>query len=115
MSEQLDSTSQTTANDLSYSENVPVTGQGRMDAAWGSKDGDESTTAQVTSNNASVGYVFEQIYKPWNGPLNPRWMRNWAILRHHVLAYSVRVTDRGVCQQSCSLSLYLSPHLAMLV
>ena len=44
MSEQLDSTSQTTANDLSYSENVPVTGQGRMDAAWGSKDGDESTT-----------------------------------------------------------------------
>ena len=85
MSEQLDSTSQTTANDLSYSENVPVTGQGRMDAAWGSKDGDESTTAQVASNNASVGYVFEQIYKPWNGPLNPRWMRNWAILRHHVL------------------------------
>ena len=56
-----------------------------MDAAWGSKDGDESTTAQVTNNTASVGYVFEQIYKPWNGTLNPRWMRNWAILRHHVL------------------------------
>ncbi|MEC8540965.1 MAG: ABC transporter permease subunit, partial [Candidatus Thermoplasmatota archaeon] len=62
-----------------------VTGQGRMDAAWGSKDGDESSTAQVTNNSASVGYVFEQIYKPWNGALNPRWMRNWAILRHHVL------------------------------
>lgn len=72
-------------DDLSYSEDAPVTGQGRMDAAWGSKDGDESATAQVTSNSASVGYVFEQVYKPWNGPLNPRWMRNWAILRHHVL------------------------------
>ncbi|MFL2961540.1 MAG: ABC transporter permease, partial [Candidatus Poseidoniaceae archaeon] len=29
--------------------------------------------------------IFEQIYKPWEGTLNPRWMRNWAILRHHIL------------------------------
>ena len=72
-------------DDVSFSENAPVTGQGRMDAAWGSRDGDESATAQITNNTASVGYVFEQVYKPWNGTLNPRWMRNWAILRHHVL------------------------------
>ena len=85
MNEQPDKVTDQSSDDLSYSENAPVTGQGRMDAAWGSKDGDESTTAQVTNNTASVGYVFEQIYKPWNGTLNPRWMRNWAILRHHVL------------------------------
>ena len=66
-------------DDVSFSENAPVTGQGRMDAAWGSRDGDESATAQITNNTASVGYVFEQVYKPWNGTLNPRWMRNWAI------------------------------------
>ncbi|MEC7097747.1 MAG: hypothetical protein VXW70_06040, partial [Candidatus Thermoplasmatota archaeon] len=85
MSEQASEVTNLPSDDLSYSENAPVTGQGRMDAAWGSKDGDESSTAQVTNNTASVGYVFEQIYKPWNGALNPRWMRNWAILRHHVL------------------------------
>ena len=85
MSEQPNEVTHQSSDDLSYSENAPVTGQGRMDAAWGSKDGDESSTAQVTNNTASVGYVFEQIYKPWDGTLNPRWMRNWAILRHHVL------------------------------
>ena len=85
MNKQLDEVTNQSSDDLSYSENAPVTGQGRMDAAWGSKDGDESSTAQVTNNTASVGYVFEQIYKPWDGTLNPRWMRNWAILRHHVL------------------------------
>ncbi len=85
MNEQANEETNLPSDDLSYSENAPVTGQGRMDAAWGSKDGDESSTAQVTNNSASVGYVFEQIYKPWNGALNPRWMRNWAILRHHVL------------------------------
>ncbi len=71
--------------DVSFSESTPVKGQGRMDSAWGSQDGDHSATAQVASSNASVGYVFEQVYQPWNGALNPRWMRNWAILRHHVL------------------------------
>ena len=85
MNEQPNEVIDQSSDDLSYSEDAPVTGQGRMDAAWGSKDGDESSTAQVTNNTASVGYVFEQIYKPWNGTLNPRWMRNWAILRHHVL------------------------------
>ena len=73
------------SEDISFTETTPVTGQGRMDAAWGSRDGDELATAQVATNNASVGYVFEQIYRPWNGTLNPRWMRNWSILRHHVL------------------------------
>ena len=49
--------------DISFTETTPVTGQGRMDAAWGSRDGDELATAQVATNNASVGYVFEQIYR----------------------------------------------------
>ena len=110
MNEQPDEVTDQSSDDLSYSENAPVTGQGRMDAAWGSKDGDESTTAQVTNNTASVGYVFEQIYKPWNGTLNPRWMRNWAILRHHVLVYSAKDIDHGVCQQNYSLLWYLLHH-----
>ena len=85
MTEEITESEQSFPEDVSFSEAAPVKGQGRMDAAWGSQDGDDSGTAQVSSNTASVGYVFEQIYKPWNGSLNPRWMRNWAILRHHVL------------------------------
>ena len=85
MTEEITESEQSFSEDVSFSEAAPVKGQGRMDAAWGSQDGDDSGTAQVSSNTASVGYVFEQIYKPWNGTLNPRWMRNWAILRHHVL------------------------------
>ena len=53
MSEQPNEVTHQSSDDLSYSENAPVTGQGRMDAAWGSKDGDESSTAQVTNNTAS--------------------------------------------------------------
>ena len=63
----------------------PVTGQTRMDSAWGSQTGDEDVHAKVTQASVDAGQIFEQEYKPWDGTLNPRWMRNWAILRHHLL------------------------------
>ncbi len=69
---------------ISYDAAAPVKGQGRMDAAWGSSEGDEDLSAQVSPSKDTTGFVFEQVYQPWNGTLNPRWMRNWAILRHHV-------------------------------
>ena len=61
---------------------TPVTGQSRMDAAWGSET---DSVASVARPSLQTGQVFEQVYKPWNGTLNPRWMRNWAIFRHHLL------------------------------
>lgn len=70
--------------EISYDAAAPVKGQGRMDAAWGSSEGDEDFSAQVSPSKDTTGFVFEQVYQPWNGTLNPRWMRNWAILRHHV-------------------------------
>jgi ABC-type transport system involved in multi-copper enzyme maturation permease subunit len=64
---------------------TPVTGQSRMDSAWGSGGGDEVVSANVAQATVESGQIFEQIYQPWRGILNPRWMRNWAILRHHLL------------------------------
>ena len=55
-----------------------------MEAAFGSGDGDEEATAVVAKSEASLGQIFEQKYRPWNGILGPRWMRNYAIFRHHV-------------------------------
>ncbi len=55
-----------------------------MEAAFGSGDGDEEATAGVAKSEASLGQIFEQKYRPWNGILGPRWMRNYAIFRHHV-------------------------------
>ena len=37
------------------------------------------------ASTAQSGEIFEQHYTPWTGQLNPRWMRNWSILRHHLL------------------------------
>ncbi|HJM44534.1 MAG TPA: ABC transporter permease subunit [Candidatus Poseidoniaceae archaeon] len=66
-------------------EGANVTGFSRMEAAYGSGDGDEEAIAAVASSaNAEVGTIFEQIYRPWNGTLNTRWVRNWSILRHHI-------------------------------
>ena len=62
---------------------APVTGQTKMQSAWSGNNDDESTSAQVAS--VQQGQIFEQIYQPWEGTLNPRWMRNWSILRHHIL------------------------------
>ena len=66
-----------------YGAETPVTGQTKMQAAWSADTENEETSAKVAS--ASQGQIFEQIYTPWEGTLNPRWMRNWAILRHHIL------------------------------
>lgn len=57
-------------------------GETRIEAAYGSGDGDNTSTATVAS--APKGQIFEQIYRPWNGTLGPRWVRNYAIYRHHV-------------------------------
>ncbi len=62
---------------------TPVTGETKMRAAWSADGGDAQSGAQVAS--MPQGQVFEQIYQPWEGNLNPRWMRNWSILRHHIL------------------------------
>ena len=55
-----------------------------MEAAFGSGDGDDEATAVVARSQASLGQIFEQKYRPWDGELGPRWMRNYAIFRHHV-------------------------------
>ena len=52
---------------------TPVTGQTKMQAAW-SANPDDDSGAQIAS--APQGQIFEQVYQPWNGELNPRWMRN---------------------------------------
>ena len=57
-------------------------GEADIEAAYGSGDGDLDTSATVAS--APKGQIFEQIYRPWNGSLGPRWVRNYAIYRHHV-------------------------------
>ncbi len=67
----------------SFGSEAPVTGQTKLQAAWSKSDDSEETSAQVASNQK--GQIFEQIYRPWEGKLNPRWMRNWSILRHHIL------------------------------
>ena len=57
-------------------------GEARIEAAYGSGDGDEDISATVAS--APQGQILEQVYRPWDGPLGPRWVRNYAIYRHHV-------------------------------
>ena len=77
----------TPVQSIEFGAEAPVTGQGRMEAAWGSSEGDEDFTISEVAQPAATGHVFEQVYKPWKGTLNPRWMRNWAILRHHLLGH----------------------------
>lgn len=75
---------QKTADDItSFDSNTPITGQTKMQAAWSTNNDFESNDAQVATTQQ--GQIFEQIYRPWEGQLNPRWMRNWSILRHHIL------------------------------
>ena len=61
----------------------PELGQTRMEVAYGAGDGDDDAKA-VVARKASMGVLYEQIYRPWNGELGPRWVRNYAIFRHHV-------------------------------
>ena len=89
------------SKDETFGAETPVTGQTKMQAAWSSSD-EESNTAQVAA--APQGQIFEQIYQPWEGSLNPRWMRNWSILRHHILGIFSRATGLGMCQLSSSSS-----------
>ncbi len=63
--------------------NAPVTGKTRLTSAWGSSTGDE-TEEIASATLPKNGEIFNQDYKPWNGTLNTRWMRNWSILRHHL-------------------------------
>ena len=73
-----------TENDsTSFDSNTPITGQTKMQAAWSTNNDLENNDAQVATTQQ--GQIFEQIYRPWEGQLNPRWMRNWSILRHHIL------------------------------
>lgn len=55
-----------------------------MEVAFGAGDGDDEATAVVAKAEASLGTIFNQSYRPWEGKLGPRWMRNYAIYRHHV-------------------------------
>ena len=64
---------------------LQVTGQARMEAAYGPGDGDDDGHAIVAkTGQVEAGTIFHQIYRPWRGKLNPRWVRNWSILRHHI-------------------------------
>lgn len=79
----IDSTPLTSNLEASRSDLDLGSGQTRMEVAYGAGDGDDDASAQV-AQKASLGLLFEQIYRPWNGPLAPRWVRNYAIFRHHV-------------------------------
>ena len=59
-------------------------GRTLMEVAFGAGDGDEEATAVVAKRQASLGTIFDQRYRSWDGELGPRWMRNYAIFRHHV-------------------------------
>ena len=62
-----------------------VTGKARMEAAYGSGAGEGQGMAMVAqSATVEAGTIFHQVYRPWRGNLNPRWVRNWSIFRHHV-------------------------------
>ncbi len=65
---------------------IAVTGKARMEAAYGSGETESSGIAMVAKQAASEGSgtIFHQVYRPWRGHLNPRWVRNWAIIRHHI-------------------------------
>ena len=66
-------------------ESAAVTGKARMEAAYGTGEGEGQGMAMVAQSVApSAGTIFHQVYRPWRGNLNPRWVRNWSILRHHV-------------------------------
>ncbi len=66
--------------------------QTRMEAAFGAGDGDSDASAVVAKKEGSLGAIFNQNYRPWDGTLGPRWMRNYAIFRHHVYGL---ITSKG--------------------
>ena len=52
-----------------YDSAAPVTGKIRLEAAWGSTEGDEDLTASETTAPATEGQVFKQ-------QVAPRWPRH---------------------------------------
>ena len=50
------------SEDISFDADAPVKGKGRMEAAWGSSQGDEVNTAQVAPSKDTTGFIFEQVY-----------------------------------------------------
>ena len=57
---------------------LSVTGKARMEAAYGTDDGEGQDVAIVAQSATSdAGTIFHQVYRPWRGVLNPRWVRNW--------------------------------------
>ena len=55
-----------------------IEGTTRLNSAW---SGNEIDTTQAKTASS---IIFEQIYRPWNGKLRGRWVRNFSIWRHHV-------------------------------
>tara|TARA_B110001452_G_C15193156_1_gene414198 strand:+ start:77 stop:1144 length:1068 start_codon:yes stop_codon:yes gene_type:complete len=86
-----------------YAAGTPVTGKVRLEAAWGSTEGDEDLSITTPTAQKANGQIFKQQYKQWNGELNTRWMRNWAILRHHLLG----VFKKGHRPWGMAIRLYL--------
>ena len=59
---------------------LSVTGKARMEAAYGTDEGEGQDVAIVAqSATADAGTIFHQVYRPWRGTMNPRWVRNWSI------------------------------------
>ena len=79
-------TTTATHSEFMGEEGGQVTGRGHMAGAIASGDGDDGATAQVAqvASDGTSGTIFHQVYRPWRGKLNSRWVRNWAILRYHV-------------------------------
>ena len=48
-------------------EGQAVSGTSRMEAAYGSGDGDEELTAQVAQSGVVAGTIFDTSYRPWRG------------------------------------------------
>jgi hypothetical protein len=67
-------------------------GQTRMEAAYGSDEGDEDLFAITAKREASIGAIFEQNYRPWDGDFGPRWVRNYAIFG---IMFLVLFTSKG--------------------
>ncbi len=67
--------------EVRFDEASPVTGASRIEAAYSADDVGQASIAK----SGPSGQVFTQTYLPWTGTLNPRWARNYAVYRHHML------------------------------
>ena len=55
-----------------------------MEVAYGAGDGDDDAKAIVARASLDGCSLRANLSRPWNGELGPRWVRNYAIFRHHV-------------------------------